>query len=255
MVWRPSSEMSPSAGPPQLQHLKAAGAGAEHAHQMVEHVARHHARREPAGEVDARGLGHGEVDPFPDEGLQELRVDADGQRAEGAELRDVAVEVHDEAAGHGIARLRRHLVADAFALVEPDAVLRAPGAGDDVELLLFGRVGGDHVVDEEGVALRLRHALDAELLLHLLEDEVEIAGEVVAQHVVGLDLDFRAGRYRHARPACAPHDLFGDRVAHGSPPAPLCLADGSTFGREPRRTAPVRFRSDGRGGGACAGGN
>ena len=191
---------------------------------MVEHVAGHHAGAERAGQVDARGLGHGEVDTLADEGLQQLRVDADGERAEGAELRDVAVEVDDEAAGHGVAGFRRHLMADALALVKPDAVLRAPGAGDDVQLLLPGRVGRHHVVDEEGEALRLGDALDAELLLHLPEDEVEIAGEVVAQHVVGLDLDFRAGRHRRARPARAPHDLFRDRVAHGSPPAPLCLS-------------------------------
>ena len=151
-------------------------------------------------------------------------MDADGEGAEGAELRDVPVEVDDEAAGHGITGLRRHLMADALALVEPDAVLRAPGAGDDVQLLLLGRVGGHHVVDEEGETLRLGDAVDAELLLHLLEDEVEIAGEVVAQHVVGLDLDLGAGRHRRARPARTPHDLFRDRVAHRSPPAPFCLS-------------------------------
>ena len=128
---------------------------------------------------------------------------ADGERAEGADAR-CAVEVDDEAAGHGIARLRRHLMADPLALVQLYAVLRAPGAGDDVEVLLLWRIGGHHVVDEEGEAFRLGHALDAELLLHLLEDEVEIAGEVVAQHIVVLDLDLRAGPHRHARPARTP---------------------------------------------------
>ena len=168
---------------------------------MVEHVARHHAGREPADKVDACGLGHGEVDPLADEGLQELCVDADGERAEGAELRDVAVEVDDEAAGHGVAGLRRHLMTDALALVELDAVLRAPGAGDDVQLLLIGGVRRDHVVDEEGEAFPASATRSIpKLLLHLLEDEVEIAGEVVAQHVVGLDLDLGAGRHRRAPP-------------------------------------------------------
>ena len=190
---------------------------------MMEHVAGHDAGAERAAQVDPRRLRHGEVDPLADEGLQQLRVNADGERGEGAELCDVAVEVDDEAAGHGIARLRRHLMADPLALVQLYAVLRAPGAGDDVEVLLLWRIGGHHVVDEKGEAFRLGHALDAELLLHLLEDEIEIAGEVVAQHVVGLDLDLRAGPHRHACPARTPENLFGDCVAHGSPPAPIRL--------------------------------
>ena len=219
MVWRPSSEISAERRPAQLQHLEAAGAGTEHAHQMVEHVARHHAGGEPAGQVHPRGLRHGKIDPLPHEGLQELGVDADGEGAEGAELRDVAVEVDDEAAGHRIAGFRRHLVADPLALVQPDPVLRAPGAGDDVQLLLRRRGGRHHMVDEEGEAFRLGDAVDAELLLHLPEDQVEIAGEVVAQHMVGLDLDLRAGAQRDARPARAPENLFRDRVAHRSLPA------------------------------------
>ena len=120
MVWRPSSEMSPSAGPPSSSTWEAAGAGAEHAHQMVKDVPRHHAGAERAGEVHPRGLRHGEVDPLADEGLQQLCVDADGERAEGAELRHVAVKVDHEAARHGVAGLGRDLVADPLALVEAE---------------------------------------------------------------------------------------------------------------------------------------
>jgi hypothetical protein len=86
-------------------------------------------------------------------GLEHALARAEGIGAEGAELADVAVEVHDEGAGRGIAQLGRHLVADALALVHRHALLGAPVARDAVQLFFLGRGRRHHVVDEEHEAL------------------------------------------------------------------------------------------------------
>jgi hypothetical protein len=49
------------------------------------------------------------------------------------------------------------------------------------------------MVDEDGVALGLGDALDAEILLHLLEIDIGITGEIVSDDVVRLGHDLVSG--------------------------------------------------------------
>ena len=110
-------------------------------------------------------------------------------------------------------------MADALALVQPDAVRLAPGAGDDMELLFIGRGGRYHMVDKKSETIGLGDPLDTELLFHLLENQIEIAGKIVAQHIVGLDLDLAARRHRRAGRCGASQYLLGNRIAHRYAPA------------------------------------
>jgi hypothetical protein len=145
--------------------------------------------------------------------FQDIAPDAHRERAEGAELADMAVEVHDERAGRRVADLAGDLMADALALEQRHVVLGAPFACADVQLFLLRRGRRDHVVDEDGVAVGLGDALDAELLLHLPEVDVGIAGEVIGDHIVGLRHDLVASL--DDRQAGDPRqDLFRDRVTH-----------------------------------------
>ena len=148
------------------------------------------------------------------EGLEHVATQAHGQRAEGAELADVPVEMHGEGARRGVAHFGRHLVADALPLVELHVVDRGPLARALVQLFFGRRDRRDHVVDEDAEALGLGHLGDAEVVLQLLEDHVGVAGKVVGQHEVGLGHDLVAGV--HERQAGrAREDLFRDREAHG----------------------------------------
>ena len=201
-----------------LEHLEAAGGGAEHPHDVVEDVARHDAGTEPPREVDARRLRHLDLNALLDEGLQEMAAHADGQRAVGAELGDMAVEMHDEGARRGVAELGRNLMADPFALVDRHALFRAPVAGHLVKLFLLRGHRGHHVVDEEGEALGIDHLVDPEVLLHLAEDDVGVAREVVGDDEIRPRLDLLSGA--HPLPAGGPcQDLFRDCGAHRQPPS------------------------------------
>ena len=126
----------------------------------------------------------------------------------------MAVEMDDEGARRRIADFGCHLMADALALIERDIVLRAPLAGADMEFLLLRRRHRHHVIDEDAEALGLGDLVDAELLLHLLEIDVGVAGKIVGKHEVGLGHDLvpcpdsrKAGG--------AGEDFLRDRVSHG----------------------------------------
>ncbi len=121
--------------------------------------------------------------------------------------------MHHKGTRHGVPYLSRDLVADTAPLVQRNAIVGAPLACPDMQLLLLRSCCGDHVVDEDGVAIGLGDALDTKLLFHLPEIDIRIARKVVGDHEVRLGhnlvpgLDRRLAR--HSR-----QDLFGDRVAH-----------------------------------------
>ena len=131
----------------------------------------------------------------------------------------MTVEMHDEGARRSIARFGRHLMADALALVQPDTVRLAPGTRDHMKLLFIGRCGRYHMVDKKSETIRLGDPLDTELLFYLLENQIKIAGEIVAQYIVGLDLDLAARRHRRAGRCGASQYLLGNRIAHRHAPA------------------------------------
>ena len=84
-----------------------------------------------------------------------------------------------------------------------------------MQLLLGGGGHRNHVIDEDGEALRLGQAVDAEVFLHLLEDHVGVPGEIVDDHEVGLGHDFVAGP--HGWLAGHPRqNLLDHGVAHRS---------------------------------------
>ena len=129
--------------------------------------------------------------------------------------------MHHEGTGRGVAQLGRDLVADALALVDRHVVLLAPTAGALVQVF-FGRRGGrDHVVDEQRIPVGFGDLLDAELFLHLAEDHVGVAREIVSDHEIRFCEQVIAGPHfgfaRHAG-----EDLFGYGEAH----APTSLRIG-----------------------------
>ena len=136
---------------------------------------------------------------------------ADRQRAEGAELGDMAVEVHRKRARRRVAQLGRDLVPDALALVHRHALFGAPFARHLMQLLFLRSGGRNHVVDEQRETLGPCHLVDADLT-RLLEEHIGIAREVVGDHEVGLGKDFFAGL--DATASAGPgEDLLGHRLS------------------------------------------
>ena len=70
------------------------------------------------------------------------------------------------------------------------------------------------MIDEDRVALGLGDLLDSEILLHLPEVHVRVAGEVVGDDEVGLRHDLVASPDRVAS-RDAGQNLLCDRVTHG----------------------------------------
>jgi hypothetical protein len=82
-----------------------------------------------------------------------------------------------------------------------------------VQLLFLRRGRRHHVVDEEHEALGPVHLLDAEFLARLAEEDIGVAGEVVADDEVGARLDLVTGP--HEGPAAgAGEDLLGHRLGN-----------------------------------------
>ena len=157
------------------------------------------------------------------------RADAEGEGAEGAVARRVAVGADDDRPGTDIAVLGEDLVADA-ALVAPDVVeLRDALLGDEFpDPLLVGRrlraLGGNPVIEDDGDP---RGVPDLRLAARVLVDLLELVDDqrgVLVRHGqahLGLDHVARPDRGLMRRPG---QDLFDHRHAHIEPPV--------------RRTAP-----------------
>ena len=201
------------AGAADLHDLKAARTGTEHANDVMEHVARHHARTQRAVEVDARGLRHLHRHVIADESFQDVAAQTDGQRAEGAKLADVPIKMHDECAGTGIAEFGGDLMSDAAPLIQRDILFPAPVARLDVEFFFLSCRDRDHVVDENGEAIRLGNPLDAEILFHLLENDIGVAGKVIHHDEVRLGHHLVAGTHEGLA-GDARQDFFCQRIAH-----------------------------------------
>ena len=121
--------------------------------------------------------------------------------------------MHDEGAGRGIAELGRHLMPDALSLMHRHALLGAPGACDAVQLFFLGGGRRHHVVDEQHEALGPFDLVHAELLARFAEEDIGVAGEVVADDEVGARLNLVTGL--HEGPSAgAGEDLLGHRLGN-----------------------------------------
>ena len=119
--------------------------------------------------------------------------------------------MHDEGAGRGVAELGRYLMPDALSLVHRHALRSAPGACDAVQLFFLGGGRRHHVVDEQHEALGPLDLVHAELLARFAEEDIGVAGEVVADDEVGPGLDL-VTRPHEVPSAGAGQDLLGHRL-------------------------------------------
>ena len=156
---------------------------------------------------------HLHLDALVDEGFEQVAAHAHGERAEGAHLRHMTVEMDHKGAGCRIPQLRGDVVTDAQALVHRHAVLLAPVPGVLVQVFFLGRDGRNHVVDKERKAFRFGHLVDTEVLFHLLEDDIGVAGKVVGDHEVGPGADLIA-RCNRGEARCPSQNFFGDGRTH-----------------------------------------
>ena len=177
MVCRPSDGNPPKRLAADLEHLEAAGGGAEFADDVVEDVPGHHTVAGLTVQIHPHRRRHLHLDTLVDEGLEQVAAHAHGERAEGAHLGHMTVEMDHKGAGCRIPQLGGDVVTYAQALVHRDAVLLAPVPGVLVQVFFLGRDGRNHVVDKERKPFRFGHLVDTEVLFHLLEDDIGIAGE------------------------------------------------------------------------------
>ena len=84
-------------------------------------------------------------------------------------------------------------MANSLALINRHLGLRAPVAGVLVQLLFLGCHRRNHVIDEQGIAAGVFDAGHAELIFHLFEDDIGIAGKVIGHDKVGFGLYVVAG--------------------------------------------------------------
>ena len=135
----------------------------------------------------------------------------------------MAIKMHDKRARRGIAKLGTELMPDAATLIQRHFVVTAPFAGLDVQQFLGGRRHRHQVVDEDRITLGLGDLLDAEILLHLAEDHIGVAREIIHNDEVRLGHHLVASA--HARTARDPgKHLLGKGVPHANLPSGLSSA-------------------------------